>query len=398
MDKKPENIVKLLIIYNIALLNNSEGIGQRFNFRDFAEKKWEREHIFASNLDEKKNASCGLDSEEERRTALEILSRDIVLNNKNKYENPYVEYVKEVYFSGPDFPPIVASGNGVEKPLDFADEPQVKIFRDKYISRTDNTPNLMLARAIDVRNKSIDMLSYYEIIDRIDRAKNAPDKDKEIIEETYYDILRELGNRFYYRDYVDIDDDLQKQLADYPSQEKYTIKIGEYQIEINSGEEKDDIIERIKTRYGQYIRDLYMKNETGSDRADDYELKKKEEIDPDTWKKLFSVFDIYRRTLIRKIDEFFNKEFAKLLEDNSMGNMTLLTGGAQNQIVSNKSYKLKKEHIRKFMKEGQFVPLGTLMVFSDTYNDSAYTSNFWLPDSRKRYLDDLIDTVRKFLE
>jgi hypothetical protein len=87
-----------------------------------------------------------------------------------------------------------------------------------------------------------------------------------------------------------------------------------------------------------------------------------------------------------------------------MGNMTLLTGGkqksddeSQNQTVGNKSYKLKKSDVHRFIKEGQFVPLGTMMVFSDMYNEGMNTANFWLPDSRKKYLEDIIDTLNEFL-
>ncbi len=91
-----------------------------------------------------------------------------------------------------------------------------------------------------------------------------------------------------------------------------------------------------------------------------------------------------------------------------MGNMTLLTGGNkadeeyqktnQNQLVTNKSFKLKKQMIHNFFKKGEFVPLGTVLVFSDAYNDSANTANFWLPDSRKRYLDNMISVLKIFLQ
>ena len=47
---KSSDIIKVLLVYNIALLSSSKGTGERFNFLENARNKWEREHIFASNV------------------------------------------------------------------------------------------------------------------------------------------------------------------------------------------------------------------------------------------------------------------------------------------------------------------------------------------------------------
>ena len=140
-------------------------------------------------------------------------------------------------------------------------------------------------------------------------------------------------------------------------------------------------------------------NTNGGERIEDYSIKKMGEITEEQWDELEKILlTISKHTMDKHIDDFFEQDFAKLLADNTMGNMTLLTGGGQNQLVSNKSFKLKKRDVHKFFKQGQFVPIGTVLVFSDAYNDSAHTANFWLPDSRIRYLNNMISVLEKFLE
>ena len=145
-----------------------------------------------------------------------------------------------------------------------------------------------------------------------------------------------------------------------------------------------------------------MKDSGGKDRAEDYKVKESAEISE--WSELEHVFIRCIITMKKYINDFFENWLKRFLYDNTMGNMTLLTGGkqktgdeSQNQKVGNESYKLKKQDVHDFIKQGQFVPLGTMMVFSDMYNESANAANFWLPDSRKRYLNDMIDTLDEFL-
>ena len=87
-----------------------------------------------------------------------------------------------------------------------------------------------------------------------------------------------------------------------------------------------------------------------------------------------------------------------------MGNMTLLTGNkkqtdssGQNQVVSNKSYSAKKDMVYNFFKQGQFVPIGTLLVFTDVYTKGTNTANYWLPDSRLAYIQEMDKTISAFL-
>lgn len=403
VNKDADRIVKILLAYNIGLLNNSGGIGQRFDFRAFANITWQREHIFATNMDEIKNQQEGLDIDEERMAALKILSEEIQMK-ESIYENKYIEYVKNVYFYGQSFPPKFKYEND-DVELDFENELQVKTFINNNLSKEGTGPFSMLARALDTYNKCVKMKQFYDNLEQIKNAQTYDDED--IKRQMYFRILKDLGKDFYTREYVDIGSKVEEALVSYPNMPQYIIQVGEWSRTISDNtKDKWDLIETERSAYSDYVRALYMENKRGSGRADDYEVKKYEDINK--WEDLKEVFRVCEQTLQENIKTFFSKEFTNLLADNTMGNMTLLTGGNkadekyqktnQNQLVTNKSFKLKKQMIHKFFQKGEFVPLGTVLVFSDAYNDSANTANFWLPDSRIRYLDHMISTVKIFLQ
>ncbi len=402
---KSDIIVKMLLAYNIALLNNSKGIGQRFDFRAFAKIIWQREHIFASNVDETKNEKEGLDTVEERKTALKMLAINISeKDEKDGYKNLYMEYLRNVYFfKESKFPPdIKDKDTGITSEFDLTNEVQVDKFRERFYDTSQRTLNSMLARAIRANQQSKELLFYYDLIEGIENAGKLEGNDRE---NAIYSILVRVDN-IYSKDYIDITKRLDGFLSDYPNGDSYPVNIGKYHIEIVKDNTKDrsDVINDLKDKYSDYVRDLIMEKDPDQSGVGagsvQYRLKKITDISE--WDNLWDILLLCKDTLNSKIDKYFDDDFAKQLSDNSMGNQTLLTGGNgeetenQNQKVSNKSYKLKKKDVREFLKKGQFVPLGTLMVFSDAYNDDAYTSNFWLPDSRLRYINNIIDTLGTF--
>lgn len=71
------DVIKTLIIYNVAVLCSSKGTGERYNFLENARNKWEREHIFASNVDGREK--------EQYRDVLEVLAQNYFLD--------YVKYL-----------------------------------------------------------------------------------------------------------------------------------------------------------------------------------------------------------------------------------------------------------------------------------------------------------------
>ncbi len=396
VDKTADKIVKLLLAYNIGLLNNSDGIGQRFDFLAFANITWEREHIFATNVKEEENEKKGLDVKEERLAALKILSEEFD-------SNKYIEYVKYVYYGDKEgcFPPEFTY-NGNRMVLDLNNDNQVETFIANNLSTPHTTPASMLARALSAYKESKTVKHYYDILGQLEDAENYGRLDAEIQRQLYYRVLVDLEKAFYTRDYVNIRKIIEEKYEGAIATEnaEYTIEVGDWirKEKIDSTKEKKDVVEIIHKAYSEYVRNLYMKNDNGTGLAEDYRVKGYQEINEDEWRKLSHVFNVCERTLDTNINMFFTDSFAKLLADNTMGNMTLLISGEQNQSVGAKSFKLKKQSIHNFFQAGHFVPLGTVLVFSDAYNDSSNTANFWLPDSRLRYLKNMINTLKSFLD
>ena len=85
-----------------------------------------------------------------------------------------------------------------------------------------------------------------------------------------------------------------------------------------------------------------------------------------------------------------------ILRDNHMGNMALLTKN-KNIIASNDSYKDKSRKLKKWFKEGNFIPICTMNVFSDFYSSDDGYSTHWLYEKRFSYLNQMIDSVNKYL-
>ena len=79
-----------------------------------------------------------------------------------------------------------------------------------------------------------------------------------------------------------------------------------------------------------------------------------------------------------------------------MGNMALLTK-SENISISNGSYKDKSGKIKKWFKEGEFIPICTMNVFSDFYSDDDGYSIHWLYAKRLSYLNQMIKSVTKYL-
>ncbi|MBY6798267.1 DUF1524 domain-containing protein, partial [Clostridium botulinum] len=99
----------------------------------------------------------------------------------------------------------------------------------------------------------------------------------------------------------------------------------------------------------------------------------------------------------KKIDDFFKYEYLELLNDNSMGNMTLLDAKTNGDSkIGNKPYNIKKERIYSKMKKGVFIPLSTMLVFTDLYTKSMGIKIHWLPESRVEYLNDMVNTICDF--
>lgn len=407
---KSYEIIKMLIIYNIALLNTSKGTGERFNFLANAKNQWEREHIFASNVDEK------VDDEKTRIAALEILEGD-----------SYINYVKKLFSLTSK---IEFTHDGIETDLHLEDvssneDSTINAFIKSNLAYEGNGPHEILARALKVRKKSIELMDYYRSIEKLEQIENV---DETLKQNLIYSYIKEKDGEFHHSENIDIKfcekmkdniDNGEFKEDGYKIEIKklnytYTYKTSEkdnwktwlderdesYDIDESGKLNYDIVLKCISVAYKKKLKSILYNQEA------DNNTKKAEDIfhDQENKKIILLALKVNKATYESKIDDFFKNEFPGLLKDNSLGNMTLLTGNkketessSQNQKVSNKTYREKKDMVYTFFKEGQFVPIGTLLVFTDIYTKEQYISDYWLPNSRLKYLNDMIDTISSFI-
>jgi len=101
--------------------------------------------------------------------------------------------------------------------------------------------------------------------------------------------------------------------------------------------------------------------------------------------------EINSRLLIKDGDILVN-----ILRDNHMGNMALLTE-TDNISISNDSFYDKSAKITQWFKDGDFIPICTMNVFSDFYSDDEGYSAHWLYTKRLSYLKQMIKSVCAYL-
>lgn len=403
LDNDKEKVVQLLLAYNIAILNNSSGIGERYNFLTNALNKWQREHIFACNVEESKDVES-VDSNKERRAALEILSGE-------SYKN-YIKYL---------FPQEISN-------MQVKINEKVEVFNESFLEHrkefiasnlaySGNGPQELYARALRTQSLAQDMLENYYYIDKIEELTKVEDIT---IRRIYiYQLLTVMGKKFGFKeslditkasDFIDIKNTFLKACRNNSDKEEITVSLGKWSLKNNL---KIDDYLRLETsedeawsKFFSYIESRYRDDILQSFYDDENDgLFAFDSIS--RWELIEEAIVICKKTLVKNIDVFFKEDFAKLLKDNYMGNMTLLTGGNSivkayadekasnlNQVVGNMPYKTKKSVISKAFKSGQFVTIGTIFVFSDMYNDGISTANFWLPDSRLKYMRSMVETLK----
>lgn len=410
---KSSDIIKVLLVYNIALLSSSKGTGERFNFLENARNKWEREHIFASNVKTDVNIE-GLQDMLDCSEVLDILCGD-----------GYIDYVKYLFDT---YDRIEFTHEGNRYVLDLSSDSIDEEIRDLFIganySSVGNGPNVSFARALRTKREAGYLRECCRRINEIGRIFREEGELKKLLA---YQYISSFEGNFHFVENIDFAF-LEKcretiETAVLPDIEfasaEFTYTCKEYQ------ENKDRwmgwLYEKDEEGRENYmvlldtIRDHYQSRLEGAvyERAAD-NIRKLRDIsdifDGINDRFIFAGLALNRITLEKKINGFFKGSFQELMKDNSMGNMTLLTGNkqrggiennissrGQNQSVSDKAYCEKKKMVYEFYKSGQFVPIGTLLVFTDQYTQERNAAKYWLPNSRLKYLKDMVKTISGFL-
>lgn len=423
--------IKTLLAYNIALITQSSGLGERFNFRALAKQTWQKEHIFACDMQEDETDESRF---ERRRKALETLSKE---------NNDYINYVKYItgYKTKKDNPDdsdkrvwtynVKNIDEETEKIiLDEDDENSVKGYLNSVDlnfnhrdERDTKTANYRMAKALKLRGIAKEKLEEIIAIVKIENAaKISCDIDEGKMR--LYLALVEVQNRFDKKTCFN-NSELQKELkkeiercvSSNKSQSDIIVRYNnietKYQRTDDSGE---SIVENIERNWFKNYKDsIYKKYFTQENMANEYFLKSFGEIASEDWSNLQEILITMKESMKSDVERFFEKDLKKYLKDNSLGNMALLTAGTkstvenqagksktdmennQNSKVGASPFYQKKVEIINFSKNGKFVPIGTVMVFSGAFEEDTGSQDYWLHSCRRKYLLNMIDTLKKFL-
>lgn len=109
------------------------------------------------------------------------------------------------------------------------------------------------------------------------------------------------------------------------------------------------------------------------------------------WNRFSDIFDNVNDILAGD----FNRED---IENDGLANLALLSL-PDNSALNCTSFEVKRREIVRLDKEGSFIPLCTRRVFLGYYKelDNNGSNFFWEPNSRKKYLDVLKDTLKEYL-
>ncbi|WP_408895295.1 DUF262 domain-containing protein [Paenibacillus taichungensis] len=497
-------IAILLLLYNIAILNKSGGIGNRFHFLNYANTSWQREHIFAQNESYLQNNKL----RKEREAALHSLAKghdnfDYLAGLK---ENSVMQYINFKHDFPLDYCPVIKNdSNGNPVPIN---ESSVTVFINN--PDTENNYHKEYRNGLKMWRKAKKILDTYDWLDASNHIKNSyalyqenPTKRSrnQLLEEvlTYkgsnssffenisIDVFKEIGETpegfvkqqqdIYVFDIEEfnqmVSDKLQIDLttvrnnpfSDFATnvtdldlaKREFGMWLEDFNLDVNTNKlkiinklvldryirklkkmlwfdiyskntffdfcENEVSLQDVQTQYTNLHRkgntlktlslnksDLQDKLEYSS-REDEIDDIQKEEFFDDcyTIEKVQEKFELSEKdiefvmiainshsVLLSKIvDLFFEKDYLEYLDDHSMGNLTLLSASI-NSKITNKSYFIKRELIYEEFKRGSFIPLGTVLVFTDLYTKGLNSATQWLHESRLAYFQDLIDTITLF--
>lgn len=458
--KNKDELREVLLLYNIIVLFQSEGLGNRYNFLKHSQMKWTREHIFPQSWD-KNEAEKILRTKQKEILQYIICNLDdngsIVL--KNEFALRYINllYGKENilretngdlkkckycpiegrYNSG-----IISFEKDKEAIKEF--EEKIKVQNEDHNYLNDYYKKLMLIKKSDELLEEIYVQEESRNITSILEVNNYEDYKTDILNHiktnSHIFTKREVIKNFYSIDFKnknnsDLLQNIKENLSIFT---RDSIKNSDNLLEIIDGLDKIFNCKYEKTKFknglSKNIDALHRIFEQKREQNSETSLNKKDwiinistdfdnqiiEIErnfrencKDLYKHVINNIDkfVCNQDLINKIvensivstnktvDYFFEKEFDNLINDNSIGNMTLLddkvNGSSQ---IGNKLLSDKKINIYKRSKNGDFIPLTTILTFSDIYTKNKINDNYWMFESRCEYLHEILSTIDIFLK
>jgi hypothetical protein len=502
-DKNSSSIAILLLLYNIAILNKSGGIGNRFHFSNYAKQTWQREHIFAQDENYLKDNKLIV----ERKAALQSLAKGV--DNENIIaglkENSFLQYINfknnyaldhiPITEKDKEFNPISVDMSDVREykkrnsseigyPKEYADaltaRDQAKMLLDMYDwlktaeAIHDEYCHYKLLGNDRLRASLVEKIHKYRK-DNTTFFKNIGINALSYLNENIENYIKKGQNSYVFDQLrfnqnvleklqIDLQNIKNNPLTEFVSH-KENIEVAkkdftDWLSEVVEGEtigKLDSVNKLIQARYIKKLKEILwfnlddrnklfdmcdegvnsqdlmnfystLRNKMNNNASDSFEnendddipdydevLNEDESIPEDSSKKNDNInkikgeFEIYEpnidyimiaiksqiENMSTKIDVFFERKYSYILNDHSMGNLTLLSSRI-NSSIKNKSYFEKCNEVYREFKKGSFIPLGTVLVFTDLYTKSLNSATQWLPESRLKYFKDLTDTLSHF--
>ncbi len=430
-DSKKE-MLHVLLLYNVILVSSTQGVGNRFNFLEYKSKTWTAEHIFPQNPEF--NLYEDGHNTEEIKEFLSLITANLNKNKKivlkKEYALIYINYIyqkemgifptqkensNEKMTKCKVYPKILESKrknkNGeeivefeyntekIEGLLSSKDEYEKRFANKIYLivkaseflkklnlyeeCRKLLNPKVKIAinqKKDFIKNNKSDFLEYSFPLIHIPKEE---EKNLAVVEHLRKEI--ELLNfKFDFQTAMNLEKEIGKIKSEIEIIKQQEIEESEYELEINPSYSdiskkniSDVVLEINKIVYEVSLEHLDVLNEG----------------------VINEFIKNYRDKIREEINYFFKEKFNELILDNSIANIALLDNRVNgNNTVGNKSFSDKKVAIFNLMKKGEFVPLSTILTFSNVYTKNKDTDKYWLYKSRCIYLRELIETIQCFFK
>ena len=353
----PSKDIKILLIaHNVAIINTNTPI-ERFAFKFFEEDnsdkykkyKWEREHIYATN-----------ESYIEKADIHEKISILKLFSDEDSYKN-YINYLYDINIDEmeKDFDPSKSSGSNFTEDCFIQSQNKYGMYLDIW-------------RCLKLKEKSSDLLLNLDIKEELDVILSENDENKKrrlelFLQNTEYD---NDGRPIYLNDeYLPGDDEILSRLLD-----EIFDNTGIEAISLDNHGPKNETI--VKDENFQLLI-TFIGAISGhiEDKVNKF-FKKGEPIDSEK----------------PKVKEDDYKTFSDFINDNSMGNMMLLPKFV-NGDGEYRSNNLDGKRKRVSEMKNVFLPIASTNVLLGKYNELGSGVRQWLMEERKKYLEDMINTM-----
>lgn len=403
------SIRNILFAYNIAITNSSLPI-TRFDFKTFNVMKWDREHIYSTNEGYIENAT-----RDEKIEILKIFSK----KENNLYQN-YLEYLYDTN--------IEEEAEHLELSIEEQEQEVKEKFWDEANQRYDKYFDFW--RYLELKEKANELLKKNEVkktLEEIVKSENFENRAEEFLQSNEYE--KEEDEVFFLlkKEYLDWDKVAEKEFERikqtkettinwHGSIEKINMRNANFWEEYNV-EKEEDYRNNIRRNYYRSLLNIIYDNQgipTEYVTLTNHGKKKTKIVNKENVAKIRTLFvgSIYR--INEKIDEFFKRDekidsrelnlglksdyntYATLINDNSMGNMMLLP------LEINRATKYKNVNFsgkRKYIIEQEqtlFLPIGTANVLMGKFIDLETSTEQWLMNERKNYIEDIIEVMKKY--